>query len=1284
VVEQADFRPEPRKRLIVSGPVTWGDDAVELGSGAELAWPVSIGTAANLEVTVQPGAVAPGAEVSETWLTFAVGSNGYAGAALVGRRTAGKEQLTVAVLAVRPTDAGEPIVRVARSALVDATRAAAWVVRYNFGVISVEREGRECLIGDTDLGDFPLTGVRLRQSSGTVRLSPFRIAATGRAPARLTDAEVARRQQLVGEWQKAAEATQAALNAHNWKDCLRSVRREQELVDVLFGPDSLLAIQRAGLRGLVHTQLQELREAERVYRDAYTACARKLGPRHTQTVRLQRDLGQTLDKQRRGAEAVAMLRPAADSMRAILGGEAPESRLTVRALAFALWNTADWAAAAKALESLLPPQAAASEDEALEEAGSRQDYATALEHLARFEDAARQQELAAGIYRRVRGRSSREALHAEVLYARALRTSGSLARARELFESVREQARTGPPEAQRQGDEATFELASFHASIGDAGPAARLAQEGIDRTATRAGRDSVEYAAALQRQGGVLELLGRYAEAVETYRQSVAVLRPLVPRPLRELAASLSALVISEIRLGDFESAERDSREALRTLEEARANPFAVALEYLQLGTIQYVRKQWEGAETSLGKAAALLEPLGPPAAQSLALCWIEAAACAEARQEWDRALELEDRALELCRTAPGLGRRMTAHALHAKGVTLQSQGDWGGAHDLLRQALGIELDAAAHLLGSLSATEAVRYSETLQALRSSRLGLARRVRAYGVEAVRPVLKSWPGVDVNDEYRVVWQTKAMATRLLGQRQDERDADPATAPLRSRLATVRRDLAALYATTARPPAEALERLTRTKEELERDLARRRGRGRDQAPGTGPLSDPLAVDRLAEVLPADAVVIDFVAIEEPGYRVPLVVGSEETACVYGAYVLRVGGSPPRVGIEWVDLGDGGPIDDRALRWARRNGARARGLGPEAAEAPPDEEVARELVRSVWGRLDPLVRDARTVFLVPDGTLHLVPWAALPDPREAGRFLAERLAFITLVYGEQMLQPPLPPRRREDPCLLVGDVAFGIGPDGRPWPRLPGTKTEVERIATITQGRLATRQLEGRQASRDAVSSRLAGCRWIHLATHGFFKRLPAPPAGAGGARETPRPSGLREGTGSLGPERNPLLRCGLVFAPADRGSAAPGLAGEGVLSGEEVLDSDLGRTEAVVLSACESNVGVATRGEGLFALQRAFHLAGARTVVASLWKVDDDATAAFMEEFYRNVFERRQGKAEAFRQAQVAMLRRYEPKTRRLRPSPEPGRPDTARPSALPAAYWAAFVLSGDWR
>jgi hypothetical protein len=69
--------------------------------------------------------------------------------------------------------------------------------------------------------------------------------------------------------------------------------------------------------------------------------------------------------------------------------------------------------------------------------------------------------------------------------------------------------------------------------------------------------------------------------------------------------------------------------------------------------------------------------------------------------------------------------------------------------------------------------------------------------------------------------------------------------------------------------------------------------------------------------------------------------------------------------------------------------------------------------------------------------------------------------------------------------------------------------------------------------------------------------------------------------------------------------------------------------------------------------VFGLQRAFGLAGVRTTIASLWKVDDDATQALMVEFYRNLWEKKLGKLESLRQAQLTMLREYDPKTKRLR-------------------------------
>jgi CHAT domain-containing protein len=150
------------------------------------------------------------------------------------------------------------------------------------------------------------------------------------------------------------------------------------------------------------------------------------------------------------------------------------------------------------------------------------------------------------------------------------------------------------------------------------------------------------------------------------------------------------------------------------------------------------------------------------------------------------------------------------------------------------------------------------------------------------------------------------------------------------------------------------------------------------------------------------------------------------------------------------------------------------------------------------------------------------------------------------------------------------------------------------------------------------------------------------------------------------------RNPLVLSGLVLAGA---SAPHGLPGDGILTAEEIADLDLSGTELVVLSACETGLGTVAGGEGVFGLQRAFALAGARATVGSLWQVDDDATAALMFEFYRRLWDQtaKIGKLEALRAAQLAVLNGevFVP----------PGGTFGERISPY---FWAAFSLSGDPR
>jgi CHAT domain-containing protein len=164
-------------------------------------------------------------------------------------------------------------------------------------------------------------------------------------------------------------------------------------------------------------------------------------------------------------------------------------------------------------------------------------------------------------------------------------------------------------------------------------------------------------------------------------------------------------------------------------------------------------------------------------------------------------------------------------------------------------------------------------------------------------------------------------------------------------------------------------------------------------------------------------------------------------------------------------------------------------------------------------------------------------------------------------------------------------------------------------------------------------------------------------------------------------------NPGVRSSLCLAGVNRGAAADpaGASDDGHLTAVEVAALDLRAARLVVLSACETGLGRAEAGEGVLGLQRAFQVAGSRSVVASLWKVPDRATQVLMEHFYDGLWRPRPlARAEALRDAQLWMLRNAAGRPELLRGLERAGPVPPPADGRLPPRYWAAFVLSGDWR
>jgi CHAT domain-containing protein/Tfp pilus assembly protein PilF len=518
------------------------------------------------------------------------------------------------------------------------------------------------------------------------------------------------------------------------------------------------------------------------------------------------------------------------------------------------------------------------------------------------------------------------------------------------------------------------------------------------------------------------------------------------------------------------------------------------------------------------------------------------------------------------------------------------------------------------------------------------------------------------------------------------------------PLSDKLHATSRQLAAAMfaAAPADDPDSWKLRLTALADEharLERQIAAAAGL---------PPPEAVSVEKLTASLPAKAALVDVLEYGyiEPHKRDDRWTWQAERRLV--AFILRPGRK-----LAQVDLGRSQPAVEAVDAW-REACIDHRGYGVAAGAK------LRDLV---WTPLVKYLDGAQLILLAPDGPLTRVPFAALPGQKPDDELIDE--VGIALIPSPQFLpellaEPLVGIAKPQDSLLLMGDLNFAApvgskattdvaqNPLAGQFPPLPGTQREIEAIQSLAHDHLPNSSLQllrGDEATKGAFAD-ASRHRTLHLATHGFFQpaqvRSAMDATGASGRGESflDVPAAADWTDESQAVVLPPGAMCGLALSGAERPPNATGLARStdtGILTAFEVAELDLSRTDMVVLSACQTGLGEVAGGEGVLGLQRAFQVAGARTVVASLWKVDDDATRALMTEFYRRLWNAkdRSAKLEALRQAQLAIRNHYRPAVQ----SPPANNSSSANNSGAaknnPANraspfYWAAFVLSGDWR
>lgn len=444
----------------------------------------------------------------------------------------------------------------------------------------------------------------------------------------------------------------------------------------------------------------------------------------------------------------------------------------------------------------------------------------------------------------------------------------------------------------------------------------------------------------------------------------------------------------------------------------------------------------------------------------------------------------------------------------------------------------------------------------------------------------------------------------------------------------------------------------------------------------------IADPwVSVDRVRAPIPKDATLVEFAR-----FRV-LNFGAKKNADTWGPARYAAWVIPPagKGNVRIIDIGEAEKIDAAvaACRKAIRDApARIRADGEVEAEKGLRKPL-EALAALVLQPLEEHIGRSERWLISPDAALWLAPWSALP--LKDGSYAIEKHPIQLLVSGRDLVRPDT--REKASRPIVLADPEFDLTPDAarplledllggllpkgtvnsRNFPldlpavsRLPGTAAEAASIKpklTTYAGEDAW-VYKGKNAL-EAVAKTVERPRILVFSTHGFFLEDQVVARSDRPGVDTRAVALTTDGK----PLENPLRRCGLLLAGCNQGSKARGKDEDGVLTGEEIVTMDLHGTELVVLSACETGLGKVNNGEGVAGLRQAFQLAGARTVVASLWQVPDRDTALLMIDFFTDLA-KKQTKAEALRNAQLARI-----KARR------------DRGGAAHPYFWAAFTVTG---
>jgi CHAT domain-containing protein/Tfp pilus assembly protein PilF len=830
---------------------------------------------------------------------------------------------------------------------------------------------------------------------------------------------------------------------------------------------------------------------------------------------------------------------------------------------------------------------------------------------------------------------------------------------------------------------------------GDYATAEQLFSRSLAIAEKSLGPEHPQVAAAHNSLGIINKVRGNYEKAEQFFQRALAIWEKTLEPGHAHVMRALNNLADLYHEKGDFAKAGQLYQRAFALGEKTLGpNHPDVATSLDNLGILHRDNGEFAKAEWLFRRALEIRKKaLGPEhrlVAQSLG----SLAILHRVKGEYAKSEQFHLRALAIMEKKLGPTHHEVVEPLHNLAYLYCAKGDYPKAEPLYRRALAIdeknygpEYPRIALTLNNLSALFAAK-AEIAQAIsyQARAIEVSERSISYNLRtgSERQKLaylatfsaRSNQTISLHVRYAPSDQTAARlaATTILQRKGRTLDAmSDSLAVLRQRfnpqdraeldrLNDITASLASLVLGVPKniTPVEHQEKiksLEEKKETLEAEISRRSAVFRAQA-------QPITLTAVQAAMPVDAVLLEF-ASYRPFDASAIGSDSEFGEPRYVAYLLRRDGK-----IKWRELGDVKAINDAIAAF-------------RPALADPKRRDVKRLARAVDEKvmrpLRALLGEARQIFVSPDGDLNLIPFEALVDEQE--RYLIERYSFNYLTSGRDLLRL-LVERESKSAPLVIADPVFGARDQlakadllqRRPARRrlrksvttgsdlssvyfapLLGTKLEAKEIKSLFP---EAEVLLGEQAT-EASLKRAVAPRILHIATHGFFlEDRPIKIEGTRGVRLMREDGDLRGLSANVKIE-NPLLRSGLALAGANRRTG--GEDDDSILTALEATGLNLWGTQLVVLSACDTGVGVVRTGEGVYGLRRALVLAGSETQVMSLWPVRDYATQRLMKAFYAGL-KQGQGRGEALRNVKLMTMRQR----------------GTEHPF-----YWAGFIQSGNW-